>query len=716
MALVAQRGISIILPAYNEEDNIAKAVEQAVHCVKALFQDWEVIVVNDGSQDKTGEIIDGLSEQNERVIALHHSTNQGYGAALKTGILQARQELIFFCDSDLQFHLSELVLPLTWIEQYDIVIGYRAKRQDPWHRRLNALGWKALVRLLLGLQVRDIDCAFKLFRSAVFSAIKIGAVGAMVNTDILVQATRMGFKIKEVPVTHFPRLRGQQTGANIQVVLRAFKELFWLSRKLRNIHPIVFTYDRRRVRQGQGFQDRRRIERRQVMLPINFPDRRRRFIRIAGAEIPLTFSTDVSNLLASIPRRPLQIAMVVASPFPANHGTPAGIRETAEAIAQKGHGVHLVTYHFGHGKAPQGVRIVRIPNLRLGRKIVVGPTWQKPVLDLLMVLTLCRVIRREGIDLIHAHNYEGALIGFVAKLLTRRQLIYNAVNTMSDELPTYNFLKPQRLAAWLARRLDQCVPRLADRVIAISDELGRFLRGRGVRSDHLHVIPLGVDGGAFQDIPEGQCQALRARHGIDDRPLVMYTGILDRFQRLDYLLQGMRIVVDRLPEARLLLVANVATAEDLQECRRMIATLDLERHVAIVIRRSFAEIPLFLAAADVTVVPRPQCPGFPVKLLNYMAAGKPIVVFEGSAKGLQHLHSALVVPDHDWQALGYGMLTLLQDPALARSLGYNARQWAHEHLSWPTLAEKIENVYYELLEPHVYAAQRDTTPVSIEVR
>ncbi len=116
------------------------------------------------------------------------------------------------------------------------------------------------------------------------------------------------------------------------------------------------------------------------------------------------------------------------------------------------------------------------------------------------------------------------------------------------------------------------------------------------------------------------------------------------------------------------------------------------------------------------MVPRPQCPGFPVKLLNYMAAGKPIVVFEGSAKGLQHLHSALVVPDHDWQALGHGMLTLLQDPALAHRLGHSARRWAHEHLAWPTLAAKIENVYYELLEPHAYVAQRDTTPVGIEVR
>jgi glycosyltransferase involved in cell wall biosynthesis len=257
---------------------------------------------------------------------------------------------------------------------------------------------------------------------------------------------------------------------------------------------------------------------------------------------------------------------------------------------------------------------------------------------------------------------------------------------------------------------------LADRVIAISEELGRFLRRRGVRSDHLHVIPLGVDGSAFQDIPAGQCQALRARHGVDDRPLVMYTGILDRFQRLDYLLQGMQIVVNRLPEARLLLVANVATAEDLEESRRMIAALDLEQHVAIVMHRSFTEIPLFLAAADVTVVPRPQCPGFPVKLLNYMAAGKPIVVFAGSAKGLQHLHSALVVPDHDWQAFGYGILTLLQDPALARTLGQNAQRWANDHLSWPILAQKIEHVYYELLEPQAYTTQRQTVPVGVEVR
>jgi len=142
--------------------------------------------------------------------------------------------LIFFSDSDLQFDISELSNLLYWIKEYDIVIGYRKNRRDPFVRRLYAFGWNTLVKLAFDLKVKDINCAFKIFKRHVFDKIRIDATGAMINTDILAQAVKYGFKIKEVPVTHYPRLKGKQTGANIKVIFKAFEELFRLHRKLKN--------------------------------------------------------------------------------------------------------------------------------------------------------------------------------------------------------------------------------------------------------------------------------------------------------------------------------------------------------------------------------------------------------------------------------------------------------------------------------------------------
>jgi len=228
-----RESISLVFPAYNEEGNIGKAVREAIEILPTLTDDWEVIVVNDGSRDKTEEILKEYARIDSRVLSIHHPSNRGYGAALKSGITSARKDLIFFCDSDLQFDLRELVKLLPWINEYDIVAGYREKRQDSFHRRFNAFGWNMLVRLLLGLKVKDIDCAFKIFKRGVFSKVKIDAVGAMVNTDILSQAIKYGFKLKEVPVSHFPRLQGKQTGANLKVIFRAFKELMRLYKKLK---------------------------------------------------------------------------------------------------------------------------------------------------------------------------------------------------------------------------------------------------------------------------------------------------------------------------------------------------------------------------------------------------------------------------------------------------------------------------------------------------
>jgi glycosyltransferase involved in cell wall biosynthesis len=227
--------LSVIFPAFNEEANIRQTVEAARLVLPKLTGTYEIILVNDGSRDATTPICDELAEQFPEVIAIHHTDNRGYGAALKSGILAARHDYIFFTDSDGQFDLQELEHLIGYAAHYEIVTGYRAKRQDPPHRLINAWGWKTLVRMLLGVKVRDIDCAFKIFQRSVFDRIQIRSVGAMVNTEILAQANSFGMRIHEIKVTHYPRRAGKPSGANLKVITKAFRELFRLWGQLRNV-------------------------------------------------------------------------------------------------------------------------------------------------------------------------------------------------------------------------------------------------------------------------------------------------------------------------------------------------------------------------------------------------------------------------------------------------------------------------------------------------
>lgn len=225
--------ISLVFPAFNEELNIEKAVSETLNILPQYAETFEVIIVNDGSADSTGQIINKLAEADARIIPVHHPQNRGYGAAVGSGFKKASMDYVFFTDSDLQFDLNEIQDLVKWIGDYDIVVGYRANRADPLHRKLNAWAWNQLVRLVLGIQVRDIDCAFKLFKRKVFDTITLNSLGAMVNTELLAMAGKHGFTIKEVPVSHYPRKQGQQTGAKLHVILKAFVELFKMQGKLR---------------------------------------------------------------------------------------------------------------------------------------------------------------------------------------------------------------------------------------------------------------------------------------------------------------------------------------------------------------------------------------------------------------------------------------------------------------------------------------------------
>jgi len=223
----------VFFPCYNEEGNVASTVGHAVKVLDEMRVDYELIIVNDGSKDKTGEIANKISRENSRVKVVHHPTNLGYGSALQSGFMAATKELVFYTDGDGQFDIKEMPPLLPLIEKYDIVSCYRLNRQDNLIRKINAWCWTKLVCFLFGMKVRDIDCAFKLYKREIFDKIKMESRGALIDTEILARAVKKGYTITQKGVHHYPRTAGKQTGANIKVIFRAFKELFKFYRKLK---------------------------------------------------------------------------------------------------------------------------------------------------------------------------------------------------------------------------------------------------------------------------------------------------------------------------------------------------------------------------------------------------------------------------------------------------------------------------------------------------
>ena len=224
--------ISVFFPCYNEQDNVTRTVEGALAVLKELNADFEVIIVDDGSSDATGQIADRIASQNDRVKVVHHPTNLGYGAALKSGFNVATKELVFYTDGDGQFNINEMPPLLPLMKQYDIVSCYRLNRQDNIVRKINGWAWTKLSCLLFGMKIHDIDCAFKLYKKEIFDNIKLLSTGALIDTEILARAIRKGYCVTQKGVHHYPRIAGVQTGANLRVILRAFKELFKLYRQI----------------------------------------------------------------------------------------------------------------------------------------------------------------------------------------------------------------------------------------------------------------------------------------------------------------------------------------------------------------------------------------------------------------------------------------------------------------------------------------------------
>ncbi len=230
--------ISFFLPAYNEESNIERSVLELKKVLEKVAENWEIIIVDDGSKDKTGEIADGLSRKfKSNIKVTHHKPNRGYGGALKTGFETAKYKWVAFADSDGQFDYSEIV---KFIEKQketnsDLVLGIRSERADSFLRKLFTLVWsKILPRILLGLRVTDYSCGFKLLRKKVYNTVQpLVGEEKVTQIEMLTKAQRAGFKFAEIKVKHLPRIYGHQTGADIRVIVKSIKDLVNLWKQLR---------------------------------------------------------------------------------------------------------------------------------------------------------------------------------------------------------------------------------------------------------------------------------------------------------------------------------------------------------------------------------------------------------------------------------------------------------------------------------------------------
>ncbi len=230
--------LSVAMPAYNEEENIEAMIQEVIQVMEPRFDDFEIVVTNDGSADRTGDVIREIAARDPRVKLVEHPKNLGYGAAAYSAMSHATKDIVFFTDSDRQFYLEEIDKAIPLIEKNDLVVGYRAPRRDPFLRVLYGKGWSFLISLFFGYTARDIDCAFKVFRREVLEKVlpQVQSRGATFSAELLVMAKRDGFRIGEIPVGHRPRVAGSPTGARLNVITRAFRELFLLRWRLWQEH------------------------------------------------------------------------------------------------------------------------------------------------------------------------------------------------------------------------------------------------------------------------------------------------------------------------------------------------------------------------------------------------------------------------------------------------------------------------------------------------
>jgi len=368
---------------------------------------------------------------------------------------------------------------------------------------------------------------------------------------------------------------------------------------------------------------------------------------------------------------------------------------------RRGHEVHLVTYHFGENINCEGLNIHRIPELFKYNKFRSGPEIRKPILDLLLSWKLNQVVKQQNIQIIHCHNYEAPLAAFPVRFLHKIPVVYHSHNTMSDEFYTYFRLKvPQILAKLAAYLMDRFIPRKADFIIAINRHVADFVIRMGSSPEKVKYIPPGIDYKVPDKVLESE---IRDEYNLGKGKLIIYAGNLDGYQRMDLLLQSLPPVFRHLPEAKLVVITSSDHTSLLQSAKR----LNLGNNIAVISNPTFSQTRELFKIGAVAVNSRISWSGFPIKLLNYMAAGLPIVAFEGAAPAIQNNSNGILVSAGDTTVFGEKILEILESQTVSHRLSQNAKETVSRFYNWEEIVKYIEIVYAELLNIEIISDQVD---------
>ena len=387
-----------------------------------------------------------------------------------------------------------------------------------------------------------------------------------------------------------------------------------------------------------------------------------------------------------------RIAMVAACPLPYDRGTPIRIFRMAEALAQQGCDVHVFTYHLGTITAEEEkglpFRVHRIRKVPTYNKYSPGPSPQKLlVLDLLLYNKLNRLVPQFNFDLIHAHHYEGLTLGLLMRKRRGLPVIYDAHTLLESELHYYMKILPEKGLRQLGLALDKLLPIRADHIIAVTPEIrAKLITEACVRPDCVSVIMNGVETEHFDHL---SCDPQRD----PSIKKIVYAGNLGKFQGITHLLKIFGRIVNQRKNVRLQIITSSSFEPYLPLARR----LRIEPKIDIM-RASFEKLPEYLKCADLVLNTRVECDGIPQKVLNYMAAGRPVISFKGSAKIIEHKKTGYIVENGDYEEFVKSVFLLLDNREMAETLGENARKFIDEKFSWPGKAREIMAVYGRVLK------------------